>query len=323
MACACLGLVFALIAIPAAVKIFLYVTTGRYTIRKNLKGKHILITGGTGGIGKETFRELARNGATVHVVARNISKAESMISEFKSEYGNIDIHVYEADLSNFQSVRHFCAKFLATKVPIHIMINNAGLFNLYKKITVDGNEETCQANHLSHFLMTNLLLDRIIESGPGARIVNVSSMLHDYVKNFDVTDINFERRSHMQHVLSETYNWSKLENILFTRELARRLQGKGVTVNVLHPGAVKTDLGSENAWYHPFRIGAVLARPFLKTALDGAATTLYLAIADEVANVSGQYFSDCKPAATSLTALDDRIAQQLWKESERLTGLKK
>jgi len=193
---------------------------------------------------------------------------------------------------------------------------------LYKKITVDGNEETCQANHLSHFLLTNLLLERIIESAP-ARIVNVSSLLHTYVKNFDVTDINFERQSHTDGVTSTTYNYSKLENVLFTRELARRLQGKGVTVNSLHPGAVRTDLGSENAWYHPFRIVTKLVQPFLKTAEEGAQTNLYLAVADEVANVTGQYFSDCKPAAMNLLALDDKLAKELWKESERLTGLKK
>lgn len=198
------------------------------------------------------MRELAANGATVHILARNVRKAEDVVQELKSSIGReIDVHIHELNLSSFQSVRHFAAKFLATKTPIHVLINNAGLcksdsgmqgqpivhavllVNTYKKITVDGNEETCQANHLSHFLLTNLLLDRIIESGPDARIINVSSLLHAYVDKFDVHDINFERQSHLDAFMSKTYNYSKLENVLFTRELARRLHGKG-TVQVLH-----------------------------------------------------------------------------------------
>jgi NAD(P)-dependent dehydrogenase (short-subunit alcohol dehydrogenase family) len=303
-------------------KIYVTITMGRHKIKQSLKGKVVVITGGSAGIGKETVRELAAKDATIHVLARDLTKAERVIGEIKESTGNQDIHIHHLDLSNFESVRAFAKKFLDTKTPIHILINNAGLANDLKKRTVDGNEETTQANHLSHFLLTNLLLDRITESAP-SRIVNVSSVAHRYVsdKAFDVHDINFDREFNQWDGF-KAYCWTKLMNVLYTRELSRRLYGKGVTVNCLHPGGVRTELSRNATWRSPLVLTIWFAGPFLKTSNEGAQTTLYLATSDEVENISGQYFADCAPSHISRLASDNQLAIELWKESEKLTGAK-
>jgi len=310
-----------LIGAGIIMKIYVTVMMGRYKIKKSLKGRVVVITGGTAGIGKETVRELAAKEATLHVLARDLNKAKRVVDEIKEETGNQDIHIHHADLSNFETVRAFAKKFLDTKSPIHILINNAGLTNETKKMTVDGNEETNQANHLSPFLLTNLLLNRIKESAP-SRIVNVSSLGHTFVKakEFDVHDINFQRQ---EWGALKSYCWSKLLNILFTRELARRMYGKGVTVNCLHPGGVRTELARDYKLTNPITLINFLSRPFYKTPNEGAQTNIYLAVADEVEHVTGQYFADCAPAPTTVLALDDQLATELWEESEKLTGLAK
>jgi len=317
----------AIFGIGVLAKIYLVLTMGKHKIKQSLKGKVVVITGGSAGIGKATVTELATHGATIHVLSRDLQKAERVIGEIKQSTGNQNIHIHYVDLCNFSTVREFAKKFLDTGSRIHILINNAGLANSHKIMTVDGIEETTQANHLSHFLLTNLLLDRIVESAP-ARIVNVSSMVHAFVsaKVFDAYDLSYQKQSN-QWGGCKAYCWTKLMNILFTRELAHRLHGKDVTVNSLHPGAVRTEITrSGKTWANPI-VYAVWASfyslPFLKTPLEGAQTTLYLATADEVEHVSGHYFSDCKISAISLLAADDRLALELWKESERLTGLAK
>jgi NAD(P)-dependent dehydrogenase (short-subunit alcohol dehydrogenase family) len=328
MACWFTCLFYALLLIVGAgilLKVYLFLITKKHTIKTSLKGKVVIITGGTAGIGKETVRELARHGATVHVLARDMHKAERVIGEIKESTGSEDIHIHQVDLSNFSTVRVFAKKFLDTGSPIHILINNAGLANNVKKTTVDGNEEITQANHLSHFLLTNLLLKRITESGPGSRIINLSSMGHLFVsaKEFDVYDINFQKQSNKWNAL-KVYNWSKLLNVLFTRELAQRLYGKGVTVNVVHPGGVATDLVRTGTWRSPeLFIIWLVGRIFFKTLLEGAQTTLYLATADEVEHVSGHYFENCKLSTMNLLAADEKLASELWEESEKLTGLSK
>jgi len=298
------------------------VATGKHTITGSLKGKVVVITGGTAGIGKETVRELAKSGATVHVLARSLDKANRVIGEIKESIDNKDIHIHQVNLSDFSTVRAFAKKFLETGSPIHILINNAGLANETKKMTVDGNEETIQANHLSHFLLTNMLLKRVTESAP-SRIVNVSSMGHLFVgrKDIDIQNLNYEKPYPQWNALM-TYSVSKLLNVLFTRELARRLYGKGVTTNSLHPGGVRTELGRDISWKTPhLLIMNALGKFFYKTELEGAQTTLYLATADEVEHVSGHYFSDCKIAKMNLLAADDQLATDLWKVSEKITGL--
>jgi len=303
------------------IKLYIYLTTGRYTIKKSLKGKHILITGGTAGIGRETVRELASHGATVHVLARDSRKVEKMIEELKAENPGLDIQGHELNLSSLKSVRYFASKYLQSGLPIHVLINNAGLVTKDKRVTEDGNEEMFQVNHLSHFLLTNLLLDKLIESGPGSRIVSVASDAHDQVSKFDVTDLNFERQPFALAGV-RAYAYSKLENILFTRELARRLYGKGVTVNCLHPGVVRTELARDYPFFHPMALMMNSIALFIKSPKEGAQTSIFLAVADEVANVSGHYFMDCKVGATTLLGVDDKLASDLWEESVRLTSLK-
>jgi len=304
-------------------KFYMYLTTGRYRIKKSLSGKHILITGGTSGIGKETVKILAQNGATVHILARDLSKAQTVLSELKEQidlYANIPIH--EMDLSNFQSIRHFVAKYLASGNPIHVLINNAAVLNNTKKITVDGNEEICQVIYFGPFLLTNLLLERMIKSGPGSRIVNLSSLSHGFVRDFDITDLNFERRPYTLHGIT-AYTHSKLAVIMFTRELANRLHGKGVTANCLHPGELPTPLYRHFGWYRPYKLFLLIMKVLLKTPQEAAQTSIFLAVADRVADISGHYFSDCEPAAANLLALDDKVSKDLWELSEKLTGLKK
>jgi len=319
-----MGICAVLVCIFLAVvllKLYLYLTTGRYTIKKSLKGKHILITGGTAGIGRETVRELASHGATVHMLSRDSKKMEKMIEELKAENPGLDIKAHELNLSSFRSVRQFASNYLQSGLPIHVLINNAGLANKDKRVTEDGNEEMCQVNHLSHFLLTNLLLDKLIESGPGSRIVNVSSAGHNQAGEFNVSDLNFEHQPFSMYGV-RAYGYSKLENILFTRELARRLYGKGVTVNALHPGSVRTELARDYPPLHPMALILKIVAAFSKTPNEGAQTSIFLAVADEVANVSGHYFSDCKVGATTLLAVDDKMASDLWEESIRLTSLK-
>jgi len=255
-----------------------------------------------------------------------MNKAERVIGQIIESTGNNDIHIHRVDLSHFSTVRAFAKKFLETDSPIHILINNAGLHNETKKYTVDGNEDTAQANHLSHFLLTNLLLDRIIQSAPDARIVNVSSEGHTFVSTFDPRDINCEKLVDWKCSFAgmRMYTITKLMNVLFTRELARRVYGKGVTVNSLHPGGVRTEFGRDMSLTNPVRIILSPIRPFFfKNEVEGAQTTLYAATADELEHVSGHYFSDCKPAVMNLLAMDDKLAEDLWTESERVTGIRK
>jgi NAD(P)-dependent dehydrogenase (short-subunit alcohol dehydrogenase family) len=300
--------------IAVAVKAYLKFTTGRFRIKKDLNGKVFLITGPTAGIGKETAKELAQAGANVHMACRNKSKGSKVAKEISKATGNPNVFVHQLDLASLKSVKLFAEKFLATNPKIDVLINNAGMLANIQNFTEDGFDETMQSNYFGHFLLTSLLLDRIKESAP-SRIVNVSSLGHLFVENFDITDLNFKHSPYAKSS-SQKYTWSKLCNILFTVELAKRLQNTGVTTNSLHPGSISTDLLNNQ----PFYLWPVimLLAPFFKTASEGAKTTLYLAVSDEVENVSGYYFSDCKPKETSLTAMDGKLAKDLWSETERL-----
>lgn len=249
------------------------------------------------------MQEFAANGATIHILARDLSKADAVVGEIVASTGNQDITIHKVDLNDFSTIRAFAEKFLTTKSPIHILINNAGLskirvsgqsvpdsicfsVNQRKKLSSDGIEQTVQTNHLSHFLLTNLLLDRMIQSAP-SRIINVSSMGHLYVKpkDFDVYDVKLENlpASHYNYG-HMAYIASKLMNVLFTRELARRLYGTSesctesldheprsffsdVTVNSVHPGAVRTEILRDVHWTHPITILIMMSIPFQKARL--------------------------------------------------------
>jgi NAD(P)-dependent dehydrogenase (short-subunit alcohol dehydrogenase family) len=204
---------------------------------------------------------------------------------------------------------------MASSRPLHVLINNAGLVNLSFKRTADGIEEVFAVNHLAPFLLTNLLLDRLKESGP-ARIVNVASDAHKFVRGMNFDDLGFEKG----YGWTKSYGQSKLANILFTRELAGKLSGTRVTANCLHPGAVATSLGKNNGWFVGVLTG--LLRPFFKTPEQGAQTSVYLATSPELDGVRGKYFSNCREGRLSRAARDDAAARRLWDVSSAMTGLK-
>jgi NAD(P)-dependent dehydrogenase (short-subunit alcohol dehydrogenase family) len=279
---------------------------------KVMKEKVCVVTGASSGIGQATATELARMGATVALVCRNRERAEETRSAILAKTGNTAIEIFLADLSSLTEVRRLAHELLVRYPQIHILVNNAGILNWNRAMTVDGIEAVFAVNHLAYFLLTHLLLERLRASAP-ARVVNVASDAHRWGA-LDLDDLQHERRYRPLLV----YGRSKLCNILFTRELARRIQGAGVTVNCVHPGGVATGLGKNNGWL-AVAIAKVL-KPFILTSEQGADTVLYLATASEVAGVSGKYFVKRREQQPSAAALDDETAKHLWQVSEELVG---
>ena len=279
----------------------------------SIEGKTCMITGPTAGIGRVTARELARRGANLVLVARSRARAEETVRDIRERTPGANLEVMIADLASQAEIRRLADAFLATNRPLHVLVNNAGVFNLRRELTPDGIEATLAVNHLAYFLLTLLVLPRLRESAP-ARIVNVASDAHRWgTIGFD--DLQGERSYRAMKI----YGRSKLANILFTSELARRLEGSGVTVNCLHPGAVGTQLGSNNGAIA--KLLMPIARLFLRTPEKGAETTIYLASSPEVEGVSGDYFADGKPRRSSREACDADVARRLWRVSEQMTGL--
>ncbi|KRF98435.1 uncharacterized protein Dwil_GK28016 [Drosophila willistoni] len=294
-------------------ELFDFTKEGKFTKETNETGKVVIVTGANTGIGKETVRELARRGATVCMACRDMKKCEEARQEIVDETKNNNIFTKSLDLSSLDSIRQFVKDFKAEQSKLHILINNAGIMRGPRKLTQEGFEMQIGVNHMGHFLLTNLLLDTLKASAP-SRIVNVSSSVH-YLGKINTKDLNSEK------CYSEggAYNQSKLANVLFTRELAKRLEGTGVTVNALHPGAVKTELGRN--WTAGKNFVLPLISPLMKTAASGAQTTLYAALDPDLEKISGLYFSDCRPKEMAKAAKDDKTAEWLWAESEKWTGL--
>ncbi|XP_029852515.1 retinol dehydrogenase 12-like isoform X1 [Aquila chrysaetos chrysaetos] len=289
-----------------------YVAGGQCKSTAKLEGKVVIITGANTGIGKETARDLARRGARVIVACRDIAKAEAAASEIRAETGNQQVIVKKLDLADTKSIREFAEKFLAEEKELHILINNAGVMLCPYSKTADGFEMHLGVNHLGHFLLTFLLLERLKQSAP-ARIVNVSSLAH-HGGRIRFHDLHGEK----SYNRGLAYCHSKLANVLFTRELARRLQGTKVTANALHPGSVHSELVRHSfvmMWL--WKIFSF----FLKTPWEGAQTSVYCAVAEELDSVSGQYFSDCQPAYVSPRGRDDETAKKLWSVSCELLGI--
>ncbi|XP_068243153.1 retinol dehydrogenase 11-like isoform X2 [Palaemon carinicauda] len=293
--------------------------SGRCNSKEQLVGKTVIVTGASAGIGKEAAKEFASRGARVILACRNLIKARKVAAEIIGHTGNKDVVVEYLDTSNLDSVRLFCRQILRNEEHLHILVNNAGIVGPQaKQITKDGLELTMATNHYGHFLLTNLLLDRMIASGPG-RIINVSSAAHVFTRRINLRDLNFEATSYSP---SSAYAQSKLCNILFTKELAEKLKGTEVTANSLHPGAVGTDFFSKNDF--PLNWSARIINGFLsfvvhfagKTSELGAQTTIYLAVSGDVERVSGQYFEDCKLSSSSWLAKDRYVAKGLWEVSE-------
>jgi NAD(P)-dependent dehydrogenase (short-subunit alcohol dehydrogenase family) len=287
--------------------------------RWTLEGRTCLVTGATSGIGLETAVGLAERGARVVIAGRDVRRAEVARADITRRSGNRNVDLLIADLSSQAEIRKLADAFVSGYGALHVLVNNAGAVFNQRKLTVDGLEATFAVNHLAYFMLTGLLLDRIRDSAP-ARIVNVASDAHRF-GSIDWDDLQSERRYQGLPVVSglRVYGTSKLANILFTLELARRLAGSGVTANSVHPGMVATGLGKNNGALG--EIAALLVRPFARTPAQGAATSIHLASAPELAGVSGRYFANARERAPSAAARDAAAARRLWETSARLTGL--
>ncbi len=280
-----------------------------------LKNKIALITGATSGIGLASAKSLAKMGAELYLVGRNAQKGEKVIQDIKSETGNKNIHLLLGDLSSLAEVRIIAQTFLSYNRPLHILLNNAGVYNSTRKLTIDGYEEMFAVNHLSHFLLTNLLIERIKLSGP-ARIINIASGAHILVKKINFEDLNFYNGFKSLKV----YSHSKLANVLFTFELANILKGSNITVNSVDPGEVGTNLGSRNGLLG--RIISILMKLFLQSPEAGAKTSVYMCSSSEVHEVSGKNFRNCKEKKPKPWATNKETAKKLWGISKRLVQLK-
>jgi retinol dehydrogenase 12 len=281
-----------------------------------MDGKVCLITGATGGIGQETAKALARKGATLVLSGRDEARTAATVAAVREAAPDARVEFLLADLSSLQSVRGLADAFLQRHSRLDVLINNAGLIIDRRKVTVDGYEATFATNHLSHFLLTHLLRDLLVKSG-ASRIINVSSEGHRFARSDFLDDPQTE---HHRYDGIRVYGNAKLSNILFTKGLAKRLTGTGVTANALHPGAVRTGFGHNSEGFFRHLIQAV--SPFLLTAEKGARTSVYLAASPEVAGVSGEYFIKCRKAKPSSAARNDALVERLWQVSEQLTGVK-
>lgn len=287
------------------------------TTNGSMQGRVCLITGASGGIGKETAVALAKLGATVVMVSRDSERGEAALSEVRQRSGGRDnVQLVLADLASLQAVRSLASEYRQRHQRLHVLVNNAGALNSQLSLTKDGFEMTFGVNHLAHFLLTNLLLDLLKTSAP-SRIVNVSSSAHTR-GTIDFDGLHGERK----YSGIAAYGQSKLANVLFTYELARRLDGAGVTANSLHPGVVRTGFGHNNSgiWGALFSVFHTVARPFLLTPEQGAQTSIYLASSPDVEGVTGKYFAKSKQTQSSDLSHDTELAQRLWQVSEELTS---
>jgi retinol dehydrogenase 14 len=277
--------------------------------------KVCMITGATSGIGKATAMELASMGASVVMVGRDLGRGEAALAEIKEQSANASVDLMLADLSSQQEVRMLADEFKETYPRLDVLVNNAGLFRSERITTADGLETTFAVNHLAYFLLTNLLLDTLKASAP-SRIVNVSSGDHAS-GTIDFDDLQKEKG----YKGAKAYSQSKLANVLFTHELARRLEGTGVSANCLHPGVVGTNLGSGVSGVFGFTVRAAMG-PLMKSPEKGAETSVYLASSPEVEGLSGGYFVKKAEARSSDLSHDERLARRLWEVSADLTNLR-
>uniref|UniRef100_A0A8D0H7T4 NADP-retinol dehydrogenase n=1 Tax=Sphenodon punctatus TaxID=8508 RepID=A0A8D0H7T4_SPHPU len=277
-----------------------------------LNGKVVVITGGNTGIGKETAKDLAQRGARVIIACRDMTKGETAASEIRTQTGNQQVIVKKLDLADTKSIRVFAENFLKEEKELHILINNAGVMLCPYSKTADDFEMHFGVNHLGHFLLTFLLLEHLKKSVP-ARIVIVSSLAHmgSRINFSDLQNEKFYNRN-------LAYGHSKLANLLFTQELARRLQGTVVTVNALHPGIVYTDLIRHSIL---LKLACKMCTFFLKTPQEGARTSVYCAVAEELESVSGKYFVNCQPAYIAPQGRNEATARKLWSVSCELLGI--
>ena len=278
-----------------------------------LAGSTVLVTGGTGGIGRATALGLAMMGAHLAITGRDRGRTEGAAREIRAAGGG-EVDVFVADLSSQSEVRRLADEVLKSYPSIDVLVNNVGGYWNTRHVTADGLEHTFALNHLAPFLLTNLLLDRLKQSAP-ARVVTVSSNAQA-MGRIDFDDLQGER----SYSGSRAYNQSKLANVLFTYELAKRLQASAVTANALHPGVVSTSFGAEDPRGIQ-RLIIPLARPFMKSPAQGAATSIHLASSPDLEQVTGRYFANSKPKRSSKRSYDEAAAARLWQVSADLVGL--
>lgn len=287
----------------------------------DLSGKTIVITGGNSGIGYEAAIGLAAMGGRVVITARNPQKGADALARIKKRSASEQVEVRPLDLASFASIRSFAAEWLAGESRLDVLINNAGGILTDRELTEEGFEKTFGANHLGHFLLTDLLLDQIKQSAP-ARIINVASLAHRGGRP-NMTDLNWEVRRYRG---PQAYNDSKLCNVLYTLELARRLEGTGVTVNCCHPGPVRTGFGSADDTKGFQRFGMMIATPFMIGPKSGSRPLVELATRPDLAEVTGKYFSrwpmsvlpGARVSPHPPSHASPQLAQKLWERSEEM-----
>jgi retinol dehydrogenase 12 len=276
----------------------------------DLDGRTFLITGANTGIGRETARALAGRGARLYLAVRSEERGRQAIEEISTQTGNRDLELLSLDLGDLESVRRCAEAFLATGEPLHVLINNAGLAGA-RGLTASGFEIAFGTNHVGPFLLTALLLDRLRSSAP-ARIVNVASIAHYNAPGIDWDAV---RRPTRSFTGMREYSVSKLANVLHARELARRLEGAGVTTYSLHPGTIASDIWRRVPW--PLR---PLMKRRMRTPEQGARTSIYCATSDELTGQTGGYYVDCRPKRPA-ASVTDTLAAELWRRSGEWTGV--
>ncbi|KAM6897686.1 retinol dehydrogenase 13-like [Xenentodon cancila] len=296
-----------------------HVTGGRCATKATINGKTVVITGANTGIGKETARELAQRGGRIIMGCRDMEKCEAAAKEIRGKTLNPHVYACHLDLASMKSIRGFAERIKREEKRVDILINNAGVMRCPSWKTEDGFDMQFGVNHLGHFLLTNLLLEKLKESAP-SRVINLASLAH-IIGKIDFEDLNWEKK---KFDTKQAYCQSKLANVLFTRELAKRLQGTGVTVNAVHPGVVATELGRHTG-LHQSQFSSFMLSPFfsllVKSPELGAQPSIYLAVAEEMEGVTGQYYDVMTEKEPAPQALDDETAIRLWEVSSRLVGL--
>ncbi|XP_044477436.1 short-chain dehydrogenase TIC 32 B, chloroplastic-like [Mangifera indica] len=280
-----------------------------------------IITGATSGIGAETARVLAKRGVRVVIPARDLKKAVEVKEEIQKESPESEIILFEIDLSSLASVQRFCHAFLAVGLPLNILINNAGIYSKNLEFSEDKIEMTFATNYLGHYLLTEMLIEKMIETadetGIQGRIINLSSVIHSWVKR---DDFCFARMLYPKNYNgTRAYAQSKLANILHAKEMSRQLQARKarVSINAVHPGIVKTGIIRAHKGFITDSL-FFIASKLLKSTSQGASTTCYAALSPQTEGVSGKYFTDCNETNTSALANDESEAQRLWKQTRAL-----
>ena len=279
-----------------------------------VQGKTIVITGATDGIGKVAARELAKMGANVTIVGRNAAKGEAVVRELQQAAGHDRVAFLQGDMESQNSIRSAASSLKGRHQHIDVLLNNAGAMFQKRELTADGIERTFALNHLGYFLFTAELLD-LVKAAPAGRIVSVASAAHQGAK-LDLEDLQNEKA----YSGWRAYSQSKLANIYFTYELARRLSGSRATANCLHPGFVASRFGNNNSGFFRLMIGWAKMVAAIGED-DGAKTSVYLASSPDIVGTTGKYFDKSKPVSSSPVSYDERVAGELWRLSERMTGL--